>query len=365
MRIGLIRFKYDSSGGAERTLYMLAQALLNRGHEVHVVTTRWEGPRPEGLKVHYVFIDRTPSWAQAADWAVAAMVNMASWGVDVFMSLERVPGAPVVRAGEGCHAAWLERRAPYCGWVKRLSFRLTPRHRTWLDLERRTFTHPALKRVIAPSRMVAQELSQHYALAPEKIRVIYNPVDPARITLGPQRSRVQIREALGVQAHEKILLMLGSGFERKGLGFAIAALAHMPPEVVLLVAGRDRPGPYMRLARSLGVEGRVRMLGQREDVARLLHAADAMVLPTIYDPCANATLEAMAAGVAVVTTTANGASELLSAHSGVVVEDPSNVEQLAEACLKALELNPSPAQNLPTMEQWVEQVVEVLAEARE
>ena len=360
MRLGLIRLKYDQTGGAERTLEMLARGLLARGHEVWVITSSWQGEPPQGLRLSQVPLG---SGGREA-WAQAVRRAMEELKLDTCLSLERVPGAPVFRAGDGCHAAWLERRAPYEGLLKRLSFGLNPKHRKLLALERATLSAPQLRLVIAGSRMVAQELERLYQVPQDKIRVISNGVDRER--LAPARSlqtREQARQGLGLEPGRPALLFLGGGWERKGLAFALAALARVP-EAVLLVAGRDRPRPWLAQAKRLGVEPRVKLLGQRNDVPALLAAADALVLPTIYDPCSNACLEAIYAGLPVVTTSANGAAQFIEPGvNGVVVEQPSDAPALASAMESALSLERGSGGGIAGMDEWLERIMGVLEES--
>jgi UDP-glucose:(heptosyl)LPS alpha-1,3-glucosyltransferase len=76
----------------------------------------------------------------------------------------------------------------------------------------------------------------------------------------------------------------------------------------------------------------VRFEGYRADVERCYAGADLFVLPTLYDPFANACLEAMACGLPVLTTTANGAAELLQdGVNGCVLGDTPSAETLADA----------------------------------
>lgn len=362
MRIGLARFKYDDSGGAEKSLLLLAQGLMERGHDVHVVTTNWQGDRPEGLQIHYAFVDKTPPKAQLKDWVMAAKVEMSRCKVQTYMSLDRIPGSPVIRAGDGCHAAWLARRSVYCSALKRWSFAANPKHRSFLDLERRTFGAPELRMVIANSHMVADELQHYYGLGAAKISVVYNGVDEEH--LGPRadaETRRQARAELALNG--PALLFLGSGFERKGLEFAIKALPHLP-QTELLVVGKDRIGRYKRLSQKTGVCDRVRFMGKQSGIAALLAAADAMVLPTIYDPCSNACLEALWAGLPVVTTRGNGASELIEPGlSGYVIDRPEQQQQLAQMCAEAMQLDRNFPNNVPTMGQWLDQTIAVLEDS--
>ena len=98
----------------------------------------------------------------------------------------------------------------------------------------------------------------------------------------------------------------------------------------LWVAGRDRIASWQRLAERLGVADRIRFLGERRDVESLYHAVDAMVLPTRYDPFANVTLEAAAAGLPIVTSQANGAGEWLG-DAIRRVAGPEDVQDLSRA----------------------------------
>ena len=109
-----------------------------------------------------------------------------------------------------------------------------------------------------------------------------------------------------------LALFMGTGFERKGLIYLLRALPAAGEEIWLVVAGRDAEADrYRALARSLGVEGRVRFLGPVTLPEPIYAAADVLVLPTIYEPFSNACLEALASGLPVITTRAAGVSELL------------------------------------------------------
>jgi UDP-glucose:(heptosyl)LPS alpha-1,3-glucosyltransferase len=98
------------------------------------------------------------------------------------------------------------------------------------------------------------------------------------------------------------------------------------------VAGSDDPGAYARLARSLGIADRVVFAGLRGDIERLYAAADLLIAPTRYDAFSNATAEALAMGLPVITTEANGAAELVAqGREGFVVGRADDVPALAGA----------------------------------
>jgi UDP-glucose:(heptosyl)LPS alpha-1,3-glucosyltransferase len=100
----------------------------------------------------------------------------------------------------------------------------------------------------------------------------------------------------------------------------------------LVVAGRDNAAPYRRLARRLGVAGRIRFLGSRSDIRSLYAAADVLAHPTWYDPCSRVVLEALSCGLPVVTTRFNGAAEVIEqGRHGAVIDSPRDARVLAAA----------------------------------
>jgi UDP-glucose:(heptosyl)LPS alpha-1,3-glucosyltransferase len=76
---------------------------------------------------------------------------------------------------------------------------------------------------------------------------------------------------------------------------------------------------------------RVVFAGPHKDPRRFLGAADAFVLPTLYDPLSNAVLEALACGLPVVTSRRCGAGELVTAHDAGFTCDATDVAAFAEA----------------------------------
>jgi len=177
--------------------------------------------------------------------------------------------------------------------------------------------------IVAVSECTKKDAIRIYGTPEEKITVIYNGVDASAFQV-PAETRAEVRRELGLGGEDYVLLFCGSGFRRKGLRYAVAAVDAVP-RARLLVAGQGR-GP---------AHPRVRYLGRRPDVARLYAAADALILPTLYDPFPNACLEAMAAGRPVIVSRIAGVSEIIEGDS-VVVEEPRDTAALA-AAVRSLE----------------------------
>lgn len=321
MKIGLVRRGYSGSGGAEHYLLRFAEGVREAGHEAVLFCSRewparmWQG---EAVTVE----GRTPG-----EFAEGLRRAKPREHCDVVFSLERVRDCDAYRAGDGVHRAWLERRRAFepawKGW-----FRATQRkHREILELEKAVFEPGGNRMIIANSRMVAGEIARYFQLPQERLQVIHNGLPPSSFTLhSSSLNRPEARARLGL-GNECAVLFAGSGWERKGLRFAIEGI-NRTKGAVLLVAGTGKRA-------GLPASARTRFLGETNAVAELMEAADVFLLPTIYDPFSNASLEAMGAGLPVITTAANGFAEIMrEGEDGEVLRRPADIEGIAAAIEK-------------------------------
>jgi UDP-glucose:(heptosyl)LPS alpha-1,3-glucosyltransferase len=166
--------------------------------------------------------------------------------------------------------------------------------------------------------MIRDEILSHFAFPQDRVRVVYNGIHP----LAALPPRDEARRRFGIDPDTFCVLFLGTGWERKGLSTAIKAM-EMVDDATLLVAGRGPADLY----RSTNA----RFLGPVSDIAALFAAADVLTLPTWYDPFSNACLEGLAAGLPIITTTANGFSEILTPGIHGEVVPPGDALALAEA----------------------------------
>ena len=326
LRLALVIERFAPvGGGVERVAWEVARRLAAAGDEVHVVARSAEPA--DFATVHRV---RAPAaWQPLRVLAFSrGAARVAPRGrFDVVHSFSRTRHQDLYRAGGGSHADYMARRY---GRGAALGRRLSPRHAVLLEIERRVFADPT-QAILCPSRRVADELARRFRIAPERLVVIHNGVDLDRFDPGRRAgARARVRRELGA-GEEPVWLLLGSGWQRKGLDTALRALAQSrASDAALWVAGRDEPGPWRRLAERVGVAARVRFVGERADSESLYAAADALLLPTRYDAFANACLEAAASGLPVVTSAAAGSSEALG-EGACVVADPEDAVGFAEA----------------------------------
>ncbi|MDD2706893.1 MAG: glycosyltransferase family 4 protein [Verrucomicrobiae bacterium] len=335
MKIRLFRRRYTATGGAERYVCRLAAWLNGQGHEVGIAAEEWPDSK-EGV----YRVERIP--ARGADAYVRMCLERFGGERGILnFSLERMLRQDIYRAGDGVHAAWLERRAPYQSAVARWWSRWDRKHRCILELEKKLFQPASTQWVMANSSMVKREIIERFDYPEERIRVIHPGVNLDFFRPAADASRRRgLRRGFGLPEDEVVWCFVGSGFERKGLAWALRLAAALPQPVWLLVLGKGRRNPYVRLADDLGCGRRLFFAEEGTSALDVYQAADAFILPTIYDPCANAALEAAACGLPVITTEANGAAEWVD---GVALADPRQTGPAVERCapmVRPLELDP-------------------------
>jgi UDP-glucose:(heptosyl)LPS alpha-1,3-glucosyltransferase len=337
--VGFLRRGYSPTGGAEAYLKRLAEGLMERGYRVILLGTgEWPCEEWPGEEVV------TLSQKNLRDLGVAALRVKQEKKIDLLFSFERVPGCDVFRAGDGVHAAWLHRQAEVQSWWRRLITKMNPKHRKVLQLERELFSPESKVTIIANSHMVAQEIRNYFSVSPSRVTVIPNGVPTPRAVTWEER--VTFRKEWGIGENECVVLFVGSGWKRKGLKTALMAVEKVNkchPDIMmrLWVAGKGKEHHYQSPS--------VKFLGSVKELSPFYAAADMFMLPTLYDPFSNATLEALAAGLPVITSAANGCSEILNPLlHGSIITNPRDVEAFAAALYQWQERlkNPREAERL-------------------
>ena len=333
LTIGFLRRGYSPTGGVEAYLKGLADGLRNEGHRVVLIgTSEWpesEWPGGEILRCKGATLSEYSA-------EVTRQKTRSDIRFDLILSVEKVPGCDLYRTDEGLHRAWLSQRSRYISPWARLFQRISPKHREKLLLEKQLFTPGSTQRVISLSHKISGEIRDLYGYPEKQISLIRNGV-PTR-TATTSEERAYARKELGIPADEKIALFVGTGWERKGLRFAIRAVEGLnDPRVKLLVAGSGSQKRYASPS--------VRFLGGVREMKMVSDTADLFLFPTLFDPFPLATLEALSAGLPVITTAANGVSEIMTPGvHGEVIAEPSDSSALITALRKWLGILSDPVQ---------------------
>lgn len=330
MRLAFCLYKYFPHGGLARDMLRIARQAASRGHQVDLYAREWQGDAPSGLGVRCIDGGGLSNHGRAERFVRRLWQVLDIEQYDAVVAFNKIPGADYYFAADGCFAARARRRYPRF-------YELTPRYRASRRLEAGVFGPGSRTRIMFLSDQERLEYQAFYATAEARARLL-PPILDRRHQRGPLPAgqRAALRQALGVRRHETLLLLVGSGFRTKGVDRALRALAGLPAaeraRARLLIAGHGKQRPYLSLAARLGLAGQVTFLGGRDDVPELLRAADLLLHPARHESAGAVLLEALAAGLPVITTANCGyARHVRDAAAGTVLAAPFEQQALDRA----------------------------------
>ena len=246
MRIALVNHTFSlSHGGLERFSVNLAMALYGEGHEVHVIGQRLED-LPGGVVRRPVSSARRPAWWRPLSFQRGVRRALEGERFDMVYGLTRCHPLDVYRMGDGVQRHWLRLRYPFAPW-RWLACLLNPIHLVNLLLERRLLGPRGCRRLVTNSRLCKEHAMRYYGVAPERVEVVYNGVDPA--VFSPQAVaplRPECRRELQLKETDIAVLYVSNNWTRKGLAVLIHALSRLGErgkDLHLVVVGRGRPPP--------------------------------------------------------------------------------------------------------------------------
>jgi len=349
VKVALVYESFGLSGSLERQRVLLSRALVRAGVEVHFYgniderTTTIVGVVTHPICPH---VAHEPGYSQAWDYARFALAatralrrdrnqydiidvaGTTAWEHDV-LRVHAVTAAEQrrwpARGGRTYSAGHLRARVAPLRYPKLAAAR---------SIERLQYRPGRYALAHALTEAVRRDLIDVLGVPKDRIEVQANPVD-VHAFRSARRGALRNRIGIGDEAH--LVLFVGHEFDRKGLADAITAVAALDGTTHLAVVGDGDRDAYSELARDLRALDRVHFLGPTEAPEDCFRDADLFLLPTHEDVWGNTVVEAMAAGVPVVTTDAAGASRLVEKAGAGLVVPAGSVRSLQEAVTRVTE----------------------------
>ncbi|MBI4561182.1 MAG: glycosyltransferase family 4 protein [Candidatus Rokubacteria bacterium] len=336
-RIALVCHNAIRRDGEGRGNYELAKHLARRGYGVHLLANRADPDllNLPALRYEHIAVGvQRPTLLKYMIFREMATRQLARGGFDlVHLTGAVTRGAYDAMTCQFCHGGWRAIPATWRGerGARGAYHRLSTA--VYARMERRACGQPG-GALVAVSEKIRGEMRRFAGPGAKHVFVVHNGVDPAEFGgVRREEARERLAAELGLGRGDVVLLFAGDlRTERKGLRYLLEALGLLPPHVKLLVAGRERGSPFLRLGERPSFRGRVQFLGFRRDLPEILAASDLFVFPTLYDPCPTVVLEAMASGTPVVVSSPAycGTSELIQdMHSGVLLTAPTDPGEIA------------------------------------
>lgn len=296
-------------GGMETVVALLAGGLPAHGIQPVVVCTEAGGRGVEELRARGVRVevlsgdDRAGQMGELLDRLEVAVVNAHYSSLGVPVAAER--GVPVVVTLHNAYAWFGPGAFDEIGGID-----------------------PYVSRYVAVSPWVAEFTTRRFHVGGERISVVRNGIGPradVASELAPEARRALLAD-LDLPSDASIVVQIGRIERVKGqlaLVEAMARLRDSHPNLVALVVGADGEAQYARTARTRVEErdllGRVRFLGERDDVVRILGAASIAVMPSVVEGLSLAAIESLRAGVPTILTRTGDAASLLGEGRAAVL----------------------------------------------
>lgn len=335
LHLAFCLYKYFPHGGMQRAFIRIARICVAAGAKVTVFCIHWNGDIPDGIEVvrfeasgmfNHTRYERYQQW-------LAKRLRQAHFNCVV--GFNKMPGLDVYYAADTCYLekALMSRSGLY---------RSTPRFRHFAHCERVVFDPAARTRILMSSPTQLEIFRRHYGTPLDRFEQL--PPGIARDRMAgddaPQR-RQRGRSALGLPDDALLVLLIGSGFITKGLDRAIDAVGSLPSSLRqrtwLVAIGTDDAGRFEGHAGRVGIADRFSILSGRDDIPDLLQAGDLLIHPAYFENTGNVLLEAIVAGLPVLTTDVCGfAHYVLDAGAGQVLPSPYRQDALDRALAEML-----------------------------
>ena len=329
LKLAFCLYKYFPYGGLQRDFLKIALSCQQQGHQIRVYTLGWQGDVPVGVKVMIVPVSAITNhslYERFSDWV---QENLSLDPVDVVVGINKMPGLDVYYAADSCYE---EKANSQRSWI----YRLLPRYRHFSRYEKAVFGRASKTQILMISKVQKPFFDRHYQT--QESRIQFLPPGISRDRVAPddvaQRRRVK-RAELGLNDDEKMLLMVGSGFVKKGLARALYSVRALPRverrKVRFFVIGEDNPVRFKHLIFLLGITQNVTILSGQDDIPDFMFAADLLILPALDEAAGIVLLEAVVAGLPVLTTENCGyAHYITDSDMGSVVPMPFEQKVLNE-----------------------------------
>ncbi len=337
MKLAFTMFKYFPYGGLQRDALRIAELCLNAGAEIDIYAARLQGEPPQtppGIRFFHLPGKGISHHQQYLSFAEQMRGRVEINSYQAVVGFNKMPGLDLYFAADPCYAETVKEKSFF--------YRLTSRYRILSTFEKSVFA-PDKDTIILSISEVQRDLFQKIYLTPAARFCDLPPGVPADRLLpsGSRELGAGLRQEFKIGSDELMVLMIGSGFKRKGVDRALNAFKALPEKLLqqsrLVVVGDDRLDYYRKMAQRLDVGERVIFTGGRTDVPRFLAAADIFLHPAYQENTGGVLIEALAASLPVLVTAVCGYSvHVERAQAGHLVPEPFIQDKLDRLLMEML-----------------------------
>jgi UDP-glucose:(heptosyl)LPS alpha-1,3-glucosyltransferase len=339
MKLAFSLFRYFPYGGLERDFLRIAKECQKRGHQIHTFTFIWEGELPGGFRHTHIPVKGMSNHQRINHFSKSLTEHLLATPpneqFDLVIGFNKMKDLDLYYAADPCFEAKAREQHGKL-------YRLTQRYKIYHSMEASIFAPDKNVELLFISDIQMQLFKDFYHTPTGRFHLLPPGVDRTRIR--PQNAdeiRQRTRNSLSLKEDDKLLLMIGTSYKRKGVDRSMKALASLPEPLrsrtFLIVAGEEKLNKYKSLAKQYGIEKQVHLPGARDDIPELLLASDLFLHPARHENTGTVLLEAVAAGTPQLVSGVCGyAFHIQQADSGRVLSEPFQQSEFDRALLEML-----------------------------
>lgn len=344
MKFAVCLYKFFPFGGLARDFVRIMQATLTEGDSVDVFVMERHGEVPSNFRVHVIPVSGRSNHAKLKSFQDHLNRHLSEHHYDLVIGFNKMPGLDLYYAADPCYLDRLKSNPLY------FLLKHTGRVKFYSACEAAVFGRHSRTVSLMISDVQRKLFEKHYATQNERLIDLPPGIDPNRKRpADAEVVRAEIRQQLGIDENQWLLLMIGTGFKTKGVDRAISAMAQLPDrlrtQTKLCILGEGGTSSLQKLAIKAGLERQVMFMGGRSDVPGFLLAADLLVHPARKENTGTVILEAIVAGLPVLVSDVCGyAKHVIKSDAGCVMTDAGDAGRFAEQLSKMLDR--------PCLQQW-------------
>lgn len=203
MKFAFCLFKYFPYGGLQRDFLQIAEACLFRGHEIDVYTSSWSGDRPDSFNIFILPRKGLSNHRRYQHFAAELARQVSSRDYDAVVGFNKISGLDIYFAADVCYRARTMERS--------FLYRLSPRCRTLMDLERAVFDKGAHTRILSISNSEQNRYMDYYGTPAKRFYPVPPGIPKNRISAANiSELRDPFRQEFAIPENSFIVLMVGS-----------------------------------------------------------------------------------------------------------------------------------------------------------
>ncbi|MGP1956816.1 MAG: glycosyltransferase family 4 protein [Arsenophonus sp. NC-PE1-MAG3] len=332
MEIAFCLYKYFPFGGLQRDFIQILSACQKWGHRIRVYTMVWDGEIPAHINVIIIPVKSYTNHGRNEAFYNQVKIHLTKNLTDIIVGFNKMPGLDIYYAADICYA---EKE-------KGFFYKLTKRYKHYVAYEKAVFDANSYTKLLMLTQHQINDFKKHYNTSDERFYLLPPGIDPSK-KYDQQiiDAKLIYRKKNAISKDQFLLLQVGSDFKRKGVDRTLKSIASLPDfiknKTILMVVGQDSPTSYQRLAKKLRIDKQVLFFYGRNDISELMAAADILIHPAYQEAAGIVLIEAIAAGLPVITTEICGYSPYIKhANCGIIINEPYKQKNLNNALITTL-----------------------------